>query len=258
MDYKLVVTIIGLGFVIVEVAFGRFFFAGRSRPRDWVIELIATSALPLLIVPSVLYASAALTDLVAPQARGSLAHLSPWLMFGILLIADDLMQYTWHRMAHSVPGLYRFHRAHHSAEYLSVRCVYRNHLLYYATLPGLWFSGVLLHMGFGPVYATYFIAKMTVIIAAHSSAPWDEKLLRIRWLRPVMWVVVRTISTPSTHSAHHGKHVADGVTHYKGNYGNFLFLWDVLFGTAKITGRRPDAYGLEDIEPSPWWREVLL
>ena len=50
MDYKLVVTIIGLGFVIVEVAFGRFFFAGRSRPRDWAIELIATSALPLLIV----------------------------------------------------------------------------------------------------------------------------------------------------------------------------------------------------------------
>ena len=35
------------------------------------------------------------------------------------------------------------------------------------------------------------------------------------------------------------------MTHYRGNYGNFLFLWDVMFGTAKITRRRPDTFGVE-------------
>ena len=62
-----------------------------------------------------------------------------------------------------------------------------------------------------------------------------------------MWVVERTISTPATHSAHHGKHVSDGVTNYKGNFGNLLFFWDVLFGTAKITRRYPDEIGVENL-----------
>ena len=47
------------------------------------------------------------------------------------------------------------------------------------------------------------------------------------------------------------------MTHYRGNYGNFLFLWDVLFGTAKITGRRPADFGIEDLPPSTWRRELL-
>jgi sterol desaturase/sphingolipid hydroxylase (fatty acid hydroxylase superfamily) len=64
-----------------------------------------------------------------------------------------------------------------------------------------------------------------------------------------MWLVERTISTPATHSAHHGRHADDGVTNYKGNYGNLLFFWDVLFGTAKITRRYPEHIGVENLEP---------
>ena len=77
----------------------------------------------------------------------------------------------------------------------------------------------------------------------------DEPLYRIKALSPLMWLVERTISTPSTHSAHHGKHVADGITNYKGNFGNLLFFWDVLFGTAKITRRYPDEIGVENLPP---------
>ena len=74
-------------------------------------------------------------------------------------------------------------------------------------------------------------------------------LYRRAWLSPIMWVVERLISTPATHSAHHGRHLDDGVTHYKGNYGNLLFFWDVLFGTARITRRYPEQYGVENLEP---------
>jgi sterol desaturase/sphingolipid hydroxylase (fatty acid hydroxylase superfamily) len=38
----------------------------------------------------------------------------------------------------------------------------------------------------------------------------------------------------------------DGIGHYRGNYGNLLFFWDVLFGTAKITRRYPPQVGLKD------------
>ena len=97
------------------------------------------------------------------------------------------------------------------------------------------------------VYAIYLLVKMTVIFGAHSSIRWDEPLYKIKWLSPVMWLVERTISTPATHFAHHGMHKDDGVTHYKGNYGNLLFLWDVLFGTAHITRLYPKEYGIENL-----------
>ena len=41
-------------------------------------------------------------------------------------------------------------------------------------------------------------------------------------------------------------HNDDGIGHYKGNFGNLLFVWDVLFGTAQITRRYPAKVGLPD------------
>jgi len=114
-------------------------------------------------------------------------------------------------------------------------------------MPGIWIAAALVHLGFGPVYMVYLVVKMTVIFAAHSSLRWDEALYRIKWLSPIMWVVERTISTPATHAAHHGLHADDGVTNYKGNYGNLLFFWDVLFGTARITRRYPEQFGVENL-----------
>ena len=51
---------------------------------------------------------------------------------------------------------------------------------------------------------------------------------------------------PATHFAHHALTENDGVGHYTGNFGNLLFVWDMLFGTAHITRRYPQAYGLAD------------
>ena len=39
---------------------------------------------------------------------------------------------------------------------------------------------------------------------------------------------------------------ADGVGNYKGNFGNLLFFWDVLFGSAHITRKYPESVGLKD------------
>lgn len=61
-----------------------------------------------------------------------------------------------------------------------------------------------------------------------------------------MWVLERTISTPATHWAHHAITQQDGIGHYKGNFGNLLFFWDVLFGSAHITRQYPKQVGLTD------------
>lgn len=214
----LIVAAIFLGFILLEVACACF-RQPQGRRRDALIEIIGSSLLLGFTFPLVMTASAWLLDQVAPEAKGSLAGL-PWLAgFALFLVFDDLTQYAWHRLAHRVPLLYALHRAHHSAPYL--------------------------------------ILKMCVIFGAHSSVPWDDRLYRIRTLRPLMWLLERTISTPSTHSAHHGLSAEDGVTHYKGNYGNLLFFWDVLFGTAKITRRRPERYGIEHLRPVSWQHELF-
>ncbi len=207
--------------------------------------------------PAVLFSAGAIADMLAPHYAGALSGLNVFAAIALFLVADDMLQYWWHRASHSTHWLYNLHRAHHNARYMSVRLVYRNNVIYYALMPSLWVSGVLIWLGLGWVYAGYIVVKLLVITGAHSDVAWDKPLDRIGWLLPVMWVVERTISTPATHHAHHGRHADDPVVQYKGNYGNLLFFWDVLFGTAKITRTYPQSYGVENLAPATLGQQLL-
>lgn len=228
-----------------------------QRRKDVIVEVVGSLVLLALTQPLVLFTSGSLMGYGFPSLENSLADQAFALQFALLLVFDDLPQYWWHRMSHSVLWLYKLHRPHHDAPYMSVRIVYRNNIFYYALMPSLWFSGALIYMGLGTTYAVYLVIKLTIIYGAHSDVRWDAPLYRIRWLSPLMWLVERTISTPSTHSAHHGRHANDGVTHYKGNFGNMLFFWDVLFGTARITRRYPPAYGVENLHEASVGEQLL-
>ncbi len=221
----------------------------RQRRKDATVEIIGTSTLMLLTQPLVLLCGGFFAATLAPNAKDSLIAIPLYAQLALFLVLDDMTQYWWHRLTHQVKWLYELHRPHHDAEYMSIRIVYRNNIFYYFLMPGIWFSGVLIYLGLGQFYAFYIVVKLLVICGAHSDVRWDKPLYKIRWLSPLMWVLERTISTPATHSAHHGQYKDDGVTNYKGNYGNLLFLWDVLFGTAKITRRYPESVGVENVEP---------
>ncbi|TDF41492.1 fatty acid hydroxylase family protein [Alteromonadaceae bacterium M269] len=234
-------------FIVLEILFTRFFHKKGQTRDDAIVEFSSTAMLTLFTQPIVLFSGAYLASLVTPNSQNMMADWHFLAIFGLFLVFDDLTQYWWHRISHSVKWLYNLHRPHHNAAYLSIRVVYRNNFFYYLLMPGLWFSGVLIYLGGASVYAVYLVIKMTVIFGAHSDVRWDEPLYKIKWLSPVMWLVERLVSTPSTHSAHHGKHLKDGITHYKGNFGNLLFFWDVLFGTAKITRAYPEKMGVENL-----------
>jgi sterol desaturase/sphingolipid hydroxylase (fatty acid hydroxylase superfamily) len=251
-----IVAGIFLSFILLELACSSLRQPSGSK-RDVLIEVIGSGILVMVTFPLVMWLSGTVLNQTIPEMKGALTSI-PWIAgFALFLLLDDMTQYWWHRLTHRIPALYALHRAHHSAPYMSIRIVYRNNSFYYLLMPGIWLSGVLIYLGLAHVYYVYLIIKMTVIFAAHSSVAWDDKLYRIRALRPIIWILERTISTPSTHSAHHGLTAEDGVTHYKGNFGNLLFLWDVLFGTAKITRRRPPAYGIEHLSPITWKEELF-
>ena len=251
-----VVSLIFLGFILLELAVGCF-RQPRGQRRDVLIEIVGSSLLLGATFPLIMGVTQFGLGHWAPEWRGALAGLPFVAGFALFLLFDDMTQYWWHRLSHKVPFLYKLHRAHHSAAYMSIRIVYRNNSFFYLLMPGIWLSAALIYLGLAPVYYVYLIIKMCVIFGAHSSVPWDEKLYGIPALRPLMWLLERTISTPATHSAHHGLNAEDGVTNYKGNFGNLLFFWDVLFGSAKITRRRPKEFGIENLAPVSWQHEVF-
>lgn len=255
--YSIVILAIFAGFGLLELWRTHLFSKSEQTRDDGIVEIVSMAALTIFTQPMILFLSAGLMALVAPQWAGALSEIPVLAAIALFLVLDDMTQYWWHRASHSFSWLYNLHRAHHNARYMSVRLVYRNNLFYYAMMPGLWLSGVLIYLGLGWVYAGYLVVKMAVIIGAHSDVAWDRTLYRIKWLSPVMWLVERTISTPATHHAHHGRHADDPAVNYKGNFGNLLFFWDVLFGTAKITRQYPTSYGVENLAPASLGQQLM-
>ena len=251
------VLAIFLGFALLELFSTKLFAKNEQTRDDGIVEGVSMTMLLAVTQPGIVFLSAAIMGAIAPGLEGALAGINIFFAIALFLVLEDMTQYWWHRASHTFPWLYNLHRAHHNAKYMSVRLVYRNNILYYMMMPGLWTAGALLYLGLGWVYAGYLVVKMAVIIGAHSDVAWDKPLYQIKWLSPVMWLVERTISTPATHHAHHGRHAEDPAVNYKGNYGNLLFLWDVLFGTAKITRTYPESYGVENLAPATLGQQLL-
>ena len=233
-----------LGFALAEYASGHYKTINASQD-DNKLELLMFLSLVAFTQPLIFAVTSAAGNAWFPSWKNAWADLPVWAMVAILLVGDDMTQYWWHRISHS-PRMWPLHRAHHSAHYMSMRMTYRNNFFYYLMMPGIWVAGVLIYLGFANVYLAYVVVKLTVIMGAHSSVRWDAPLYKIKALSPVMWVVERSISTPATHWAHHALTNQDGVGHYTGNFGNLLFFWDILFGTAHITRQFPAKVGLQD------------
>ena len=250
------IAVIGiyLGFALLELWRSDLFGKKEQTRDDGIVEVVSMTMLLAVTQPVVLFGAGWIANTIAPQYAGALAGIPLIVAIALFLVADDMTQYWWHRPSHTFPRLYNLHRAHHNARYMSVRLVYRNNVIYYAMMPSLWLSGVLIWLGLGWVYAGYIVVKLLVITGAHSDLAWDKPLYAIKALSPVMWVVERTIST---HATHHGRHAEDPAVNYKGNYGNLLFFWDVLFSTAKITRTYPQSYGVENLAPGTLGQQLL-
>ncbi len=246
-----------IAFGLLELVRSDLFSKQEQCRNDGIVEAVSTVLLLTVTQPLIIVAAGLIGTRYFPQYQGALAQIGILPALMLFLVFEDMMQYWWHRASHSFAWLYNLHRAHHNARYMSVRLVYRNNVIYYAMMPSLWFAGALIYLGLGWFYAGYLVVKMLVIIGAHSDIAWDAPLYRIKWLSPVMWLVERTISTPATHHAHHGRHLSDPAVHYKGNYGNLLFFWDVLFGTARITRAYPTSYGVENLPDATLGQQLL-
>jgi sterol desaturase/sphingolipid hydroxylase (fatty acid hydroxylase superfamily) len=138
----------------------------------------------------------------------------PW---GWLLtfITIDFIFYWYHRAQHRVRFLWCAHVVHHSSEHMNLGTALRQSptgpftkALFYWPLPLL---------GFDPLV----IASAGAIATIYGFWTHTEVINKL-WA-PIEWVFV----TPSYHRVHHGSN----PEYVDKNYGNFLIIWDRLFGT---------------------------
>lgn len=254
---KLIPATVLLVLGIIE-AIGGLYLEDRRTKNDFTIELLSLVTLPTLIQPGIFLLVIWGMGTYFPGLEDYFLGLAVWWHILAFLVLDDMTQYWWHRLSHVNRAMWKLHRPHHVVEEMGVLVTYRNATLYYAFMPGIWFSAMLVFLGMGYVYLFYLPIKLVVILLAHSETRWDRFLYRYKILHPLAWIIERTISTPSTHFAHHGLTAEDGISHPNGNYGNLLFIWDVLFGTAKITRQYPSKFGAWNQLKEPWYVQLFF
>ncbi|MDG1039462.1 MAG: sterol desaturase family protein [Polaribacter sp.] len=254
---KLIPTVTLFFLAIIE-AFGGLYFNDKRTKNDFTIEIISLAILPTLIQPSIFLIVFWIMATFFSSFDNILLDVSIWIQIIAFLIFDDMMQYWWHRFSHTNKTFWKLHRPHHVVEEMGVLVTYRNAVLYYAIMPGIWLSAILIYLGMGQVYIVYLAVKLVVILLAHSETKWDKFLYKHKIMNPIAWIIERTISTPATHFAHHGLTSEDEISNPNGNYGNLLFLWDVLFGTAKITRKYPKVFGAWNQMKEPWYVQLFF
>jgi sterol desaturase/sphingolipid hydroxylase (fatty acid hydroxylase superfamily) len=240
---------------VIEFSFG--LYDKRWNTNERILDITCFVLPKIVVYPAASYFALKLLPIALPSFQGAFGWVPFWWGFVIVAIADDLTQYWYHRLHHEVPFLWRFHRTHHSAPYMGMAMASRQNIIYTFFFSQIYLTTTLVYIGLG--FPALFVRGIKSLITtfAHSSIAWDKPLYEHKWLHPVAWVLERFISTPATHHAHHADTNDDGIGHYKGNFGNMFFLWDIIFGTGIITRQFPKAYGLKHYESEEWYAQLL-
>ncbi len=237
------------------------FLLGLYDRHDWnenerAVDLICYAAPKIILAPVFAYFSLQALPALFPGLMGAYAWVPVGFGCAIIAVADDLTQYWYHRLHHEIPWLWRFHRTHHSASYMGMAMASRQNAIYTVLFSQIYVTATLVYLGLG--FPALFVKglKSVITLAAHSSIKWDKPFYKYPILHPIAWVLERLISTPATHHAHHAD-ANDGVGHYKGNFGNMFFIWDIIFGTGLITRQYPAGYGVKHYFKEEWYAQFL-
>ena len=230
----------------------------KSGQKNELYLDITSFVIPRIVLqPLIVFFTLKLLPVVLPGLKNEFSWVPFAWAFFIIAIADDLTQYWYHRLHHQVPFLWRFHRTHHSAPYMGMSMASRQNIIYTIFFSQIYLTAALVYLGLG--YAALFVTgiKSLITLGAHSSIPWDKPFYKYKLLKPIGWVLERVISTPATHQAHHSDSDDDGVGHYRGNFGNMFFLWDMIFKTGIITRRYPTSFGIKHYKQEEWYAQFM-
>lgn len=181
--------------------------------------------------------------LVSPPLQESIRSLHWLTQFGIALILQEFCAYWAHRLAHSVPFLWRFHSIHHSSEYLDWLAASRVHPIDQSFIRLASFLPLYL-LGFSKeTFGVFIILEVFFAVFIHCNTR-----IRFGFLEGV-------ITTPAFHHWHHAN---DGRDFHDKNFAGFLPIFDRLFGTFYLPREKyPTRYGVSESVPGNYWGQLI-
>ncbi|MEZ4359500.1 MAG: sterol desaturase family protein [Kofleriaceae bacterium] len=198
--------------IVVEIAWA------RRHPEAAGYELRDTAASLTMGLGNV-FLSAAATLLRVPVYLWIYEHRffdlpRAWWTWLVLLFAEDLCYYWFHRLHHEVRVLWSTHVNHHSSLHYNLSTALRQPWATPLTGPIFWVP--LLLVGFAPeMVLTAQAVSLLYQFWLHTEA--------IGKLGPLEWI----FNTPSHHRVHHGANPA----YLDKNHGGIFIIWDRLFRT---------------------------
>ena len=169
-----------------------------------------------------------------------------WAQMMLLFVVADFLQWNIHRLLHTVPWLWEFHKVHHSAGEMGFAAHLRYHWMETVVYKGLQYIPLAM-IGFG--LQDFFIVHQITLAIGH----FNHANLNITW-GPLRYV----FNSPVMHIWHHAKQLPPGVTGV--NYGISLSVWDYLFGTVHLprSGRdEPLGFAGDEAFPKNFSEQVL-
>lgn len=227
--------------------FSRQLWWHRSARADYWLYLANAVLVPVLFA-FLLVDGRALARLMGalagfPEPAAAEASLAARIGFTLLFfIAYDFGRFVAHCLLHDVPALWEFHKVHHSAEVLTPMTSFRAHPL------------ELLLMAWGPAMTT---GALTLAFNALSATPITfYSFLGVHALLFVSNLIGNLRHSPAwipygprcgrwlVSPAHHQLHHSCEPRHLGCNRGFDLAIWDRLYGTLYVPGRKPEDFRL--------------
>jgi sterol desaturase/sphingolipid hydroxylase (fatty acid hydroxylase superfamily) len=160
-----------------------------------------------------------------------------WAQLLTLFILRDFIHWNVHRLLHTVPALWEFHKVHHSVEQMGFAAHLRFHwmeTIVYRTIEYI----PLAMIGFG--IQEFLLVHLFALAIGH----FNHSNIRVP-LGPFKYI----FNNPQMHIWHHAKHIPSktGV-----NFGISLSIWDYIFGTNYIPkDGRDEPLGFDDMDKFP-------
>ena len=164
----------------------------------------------LWLAAGIVFELAYLCRLELPETWRESVHALPlWLQVGLALLLAELWVYSFHRLSHKVPFLWRFHQVHHTLVDMTWSASSRQHpvdfllIIVGANLPAM-ILGIDLRL-----IALFVVIERLYTVLLHSS-------LKLNW----GWFN-KVVASPKLHALHHDPDC-------RGNYAGILSLLDVI------------------------------
>jgi len=241
---EILVTSLFIGFMVWEYFTGVYKRNKRVK-NEWIVDILAFGHLAV-IKPGVMLVAFTIGMLLLPESQNFLSEVPFWIAFLIVFIPDDFSHYWIHRLAHEKPVLWPFHRTHHTATSYQASISFRENWSWFVIMPGFWWHGLMIYFGLieQVILTSAIVGAHNVWL--HNASNWDQKLYKNKFTRGPMKVVEYFINTPGLHRGHHG--LGENSVPF-GNYGQTLFIWDVIFNTATFKkGAIPEYYAVTNKE----------